>query len=152
MSSKTTALLCLCALSLALWALCAWLAMAAQGHPGLSIWSWAAGWTAAIASLHTVLYALLAGRKEQQAQQLRAHGRRLQAEVTRIERRGTRQSWRVRARWRDPLSGREQQFKSALLRHNPTAHWQPGDPIVVYVHPQQSSLYWMDTGLPERTL
>ena len=96
--------------------------------------------------MHTLLYVGLAGRKPRDRAYYLQHGRPVDAVVTKVDKRGQRTAWRIKARYRDPRSGEEARFKSELLRANPGHRIRVGDSIRVYLDPERPNRYWMDTG------
>ncbi len=146
MSSKTVGGWVFVVASAMLWSLAAYLAIRAKGSGNLHVYSLAVGFVALVLSAHAVLYILFAGRKERNRADLLRNGRRVEAEIVKIGRRGQRTAWRIKARHRDPRSGHETVFKSDLLRSNPEGEFRVGDRIAVYVDARHPSRYWVETG------
>ena len=88
----------------------------------------------------------LAGRKPRDRAYYLQHGRPVDAVVTKVDKRGQRTAWRIKARYRDPRSGEGARFKSELLRANPGHRIRVGDSIRVYRDPERPNRYWMDSG------
>lgn len=147
MTSKTVGSLVFLIMSVLLWGLTSYFSLRAEESENFHTYTLVAGFTAFILSLHTVLYILFAGRKKRNRDYFLQHGRPVEAEIIKVGRRGKRTAWRIKARYRDLHSGKEVIFKSDILRSNPSAKFSVGDKIVVYLHPQNPSQYWMDTNI-----
>lgn len=138
-------------LSLGLWLMCFWLLDSAGGAKERTIFGWAAGFAALMASFHTVLYLKFGQRKANQAAWFRQHGAPLQAEVIKISRSGHDSEWRIKAQHVD-AHGNVVKYKSGLLNGNPARKYRVGDPITVYVDPANPERYWMDSGIDAENL
>ncbi len=138
-------------LSLGLWLLCFWLLAGSDGSKQREIFGWAAGFTALMATFHTLLFSRYGQRKAKTAAWFREQGRPLQAEVVKISRRGHRSAWRIKARHVD-ARGNETTYKSELLNFNPERTLQVGDPITVYLDPTDRQRYWVDSGIDSENL
>ena len=144
--SNTTGAWFFAGLSVLAWLLTAYLAARAGESAQLRTFAWAAGFLAGVLSVHTLLYVGLAGRKPRDRAYYLQHGRPVDAVVTKVDKRGQRTAWRIKARYRDPRSGEEARFKSELLRANPGHRIRVGDSIRVYLDPERPNRHWMDTG------
>lgn len=147
---KTAGLWTFGTLSVALWGLAAWLLAQAGGEERQRLFGYVAAFAALVLSSHTILFALFAGRKEREQAWLRAHGRPLEAVVSKVDRRGHAGEWRVKARRTEQASGGEIRYRSRALRAQPDV--QVGDRVRVYVDPANPRRYWMDVGVEDRYL
>lgn len=152
MNKKTIGSLIFAVLSALLWGLTIYLLGRSGESRTLHTFGLAAGFTASILTLHTILYAVFANRKTLEGDWFRRHGKPMEAEIIKISRYGYHMAWRVKARHLDRKGGRETIFKSDILRSNPNAKFSIGDTIRVYRHPTDSRRYWMDVGLPSKYL
>lgn len=133
-----------------LWCLAAYLGWSPPQSDNGSVYAYAAAFAALVLTAHTVLFARYADRKWHEGNWFRAHGKPIEAQITRIK--GSRRDWRVRA---VPLGGGnapETTFKSDRLRDDPNETYAVGDKVVVYLHPTDPRRYWMDLGLESRNL
>ncbi len=152
MNRKTIGTAVFAVLSALAWGLTAYL-MGRSGESGtLRTFGLAAGFAAAMLTLHTVLYAVFADRKALDGDWFRRHGKPVDAEITKVGRRGHRTAWRVKARHLDRRSGVETVFKSDILRSNPGRRVGVGDTVRVYLHPTNPRRYWMDIGVESENL
>ena len=147
MNRKTVGGVLFALMSALLWGLTAWLGGRSGESETLSTLALAAGFVAVILTLHTVLYAMFANRKAVNGDWFREHGKPVEAEIIKIDRRGHRSAWRIKARYVDSRRGTGTVFKSDILRANPGKKFQVGDRITVYPHPSGSQRYWMDVGI-----
>ena len=147
MNKKTLGIVTFCILSLLLWGLTAYLAEGMEASRDRRVFAYAAGFCALVLSAHTVLFALFGDRKERERDWLRSHGRRIDAVVTKVGRRGRRAAWRIKARGVDPRSGEELSFRSDILDANPGARFPLGSTIPVYLDPRNPKRYWVDAGI-----
>ncbi|MCC6596853.1 MAG: DUF3592 domain-containing protein [Rhodanobacteraceae bacterium] len=135
----------LVALSAALWLLAGALAMRSDPDGSLRGWVGGALFTAGVATLAAALYWTFGQRKAIRAAWLRAHGRPLAAQVSKVGRRGRRSAWRIKAVAQ--LRGRPVTFRSDILRADPSRRWRVGDTITVFLDPANPRRYWMDVGV-----
>lgn len=151
-NKKGLGILVFFSLSLVMWGVALYLFSRADESALLHTYSRAAIFVAIILSSHTLLYTLFANRKSIDADWYRAHGQRIEADITHIKRRGHRAAWRIKARYIHPKTGQESTFKSDILRANPSSLHHVGGKITVYIHPQRPRQYWMDVGIESEYL
>ena len=147
MNKKTVGGVLFALMSALLWGLTGWLGSRSGESRTLFTFSLAAGFVAAILTLHTVLYTMFANRKALDGGWFREHGKPVEAEIIKIDRRGHRSAWRIKARHVDSRRGTGTVFKSDILRANPDKRFHVGDRITVYLHPSSPQRYWMDVGV-----
>lgn len=133
-----------------LWGLAAYLGWSPPQSDNGSVYAYAAAFAALVLTAHTVLFARYADRKWHEGNWFRAHGKPIEAQITRIK--GSGRDWRVRALHLDQRSGAETTFKSNRLRDDPNEKYAVGDKVTVYLHPSDPRRYWMDLELEHRNL
>lgn len=138
--------------SLLLWGLAAYLLSRSAGSGDLRTFGLAAAFVALVLSMHTVLFYLFADRKRDRREFFLRHGRRVDAQIVKVGRRGWRTAWRIKASYRDPRSGKLMTARSEILRANPARKFSVGDTIAVYLHPRDIKRYWMETGIDSEYL
>ncbi len=89
-------------------------------------------------------------RRKKQIAYLHHHGMRISAKVTEVEYRknykvNNKSPYRIWAEGTDPRNGTVSRFKSDNIWFNPEEFVTPGDIVEVLMHPQKTSVHYMET-------